>query len=160
MHFSPLLRVLLLFVQLLALHFGLKVSASMYSTFHVRRKNINYSHSLYEKQAGVSQCGLAIYYNSITNSQVSTLAKISSFENPQIKIDLLTLPMGQNPLSYYILYNESKHNDILALVGMSNDKCPVTQGYVLNPNPFLPGTFHICVNKKHRNGGLSSKHFG
>ncbi len=27
--------------------------------------------------------------------------------------------MGQNPLSYYILYNESKHN-ILALVGKPN----------------------------------------
>jgi hypothetical protein len=27
--------------------------------------------------------------------------------------------MGQNPLSYYILYNESKHN-ILALVGKAN----------------------------------------
>jgi hypothetical protein len=32
-----------------------------------------------------------------------------------MKVDLL-LPRGQNPLSYYILYNESKHN-ILALVG-------------------------------------------
>ncbi len=41
-------------------------------------------------------------------------AKISSFKNPRIKIDLLT--RGQNPLSYYILYNESEHNG-LALVG-------------------------------------------
>jgi hypothetical protein len=34
--------------------------------------------------------------------QVSTQAKISSFKNPHIKIDLL-LPRGQNPLSYYTL---------------------------------------------------------
>jgi hypothetical protein len=34
------------------------------------------------------------YYNSIINnsSQVSTQAKISSFKNPHIKIDLLLLP--------------------------------------------------------------------
>jgi hypothetical protein len=38
------------------------------------------------------------YYNSITKSQVSTQAKISSFKNPHIKIELL--PRGQNPLSY------------------------------------------------------------
>jgi hypothetical protein len=38
-----------------------------------------------------------------------------------IKTDLLLLllPKGQNPLSYYIAYNESKHN-ILALVGKAN----------------------------------------
>jgi hypothetical protein len=42
------------------------------------------------------------YYNSIiTNLEVSTQAKISSFKNPHIKIDLL--PRGQNPLSYYTL---------------------------------------------------------
>jgi hypothetical protein len=36
-------------------------------------------------------------------------------------MDLLLLPSrGQNPLSYYILYNESKHN-ILALVGKANE---------------------------------------
>jgi hypothetical protein len=34
--------------------------------------------------------------------QVSTQAKISSFKNPHIRIDLL-LPRGQNPLSYYTL---------------------------------------------------------
>jgi hypothetical protein len=39
------------------------------------------------------------YYNSITD--LPTQAKISSFKNPQIKIDLLS--RGQNPLSYYIL---------------------------------------------------------
>jgi len=36
----------------------------------------------------------------ITNS---TQAKISYFKNPHIKIDLLLLPRGQNPLSYYTL---------------------------------------------------------
>jgi len=41
----------------------------------------------------------------ITNlSSFNTIAKISSFKNPQIKIDLLLLPSkGQNPLSYYTL---------------------------------------------------------
>jgi hypothetical protein len=34
-------------------------------------------------------------------------------------IGMIPLPKGQNPLSYYILYNESKHN-ILALVGKAN----------------------------------------
>jgi len=29
--------------------------------------------------------------------------KLSSFKNPHIKIDLLLLPRGQNPLSYYTL---------------------------------------------------------
>jgi hypothetical protein len=45
-------------------------------------------------------------------------AKISSFKNTNIKIDLLLLlllllllPRGQNSLSYYILYNESKNNN-------------------------------------------------
>ncbi len=41
------------------------------------------------------------YYVSITKSQVSTQAKISPFKNPHIGIDLLLLPKGQNPLSYY-----------------------------------------------------------
>ncbi len=41
------------------------------------------------------------YYNSITNLKFQTQAKISSFKNPHIKIGLLLLPRGQNPLSYY-----------------------------------------------------------
>jgi hypothetical protein len=42
------------------------------------------------------------YYNSVTNlSSFKTQAKISSFKNPHIKIDLL--PRGQSPLSYYTL---------------------------------------------------------
>jgi hypothetical protein len=53
------------------------------------------------------------YYNNsiITNiSSFNTSQKLSSFKNPPIKIDLLLLlPKGQNPLSYYILYNKSKH---------------------------------------------------
>jgi hypothetical protein len=61
------------------------------------------------------------YYNSITNLKFQHKPKyISSFKNPHIKIDLLLLPRGKNPLSYYsILYNESKHN-ILALGGKAN----------------------------------------
>jgi hypothetical protein len=37
-------------------------------------------------------------YNSITNLKFQQ-AKISSFKNPHIKIDVL-VPRGQNPLSY------------------------------------------------------------
>jgi hypothetical protein len=48
------------------------------------------------------------YYNFMTISQVSTQAKISSFKNPHMKIDIF--PRGQNPISYYKLYNGSKHN--------------------------------------------------
>jgi hypothetical protein len=58
--------------------------------------------------------------------QVSTQAKISSFKNPHIRIDLL-LPRGRNPLSYYILYNESKHN-ILALWAMPTETTCNQQG--------------------------------
>ncbi len=51
------------------------------------------------------------YYNTITNFQFQLKPKISSFKNPQIKINRpIILPRCQNPLSYYILYNESKHN--------------------------------------------------
>ncbi len=50
----------------------------------------------------------------ITNLKFQHKPKISYFKNPHIKIDLL-LPRGQNPLSYYILYNESKNNNPLPL---------------------------------------------
>jgi hypothetical protein len=61
-------------------------------------------------------------YNSIvTNLKFQHKPKISSLKNPHIKIDLLLLPRGQNPLSYCILYNESKHN-IFGLVGKANNK--------------------------------------
>jgi hypothetical protein len=44
------------------------------------------------------------YHNSTIKSQVSPQAKISSsFRNPHIKLDLLLLPRGQNPLSYYTI---------------------------------------------------------
>jgi hypothetical protein len=54
-------------------------------------------------------------------SSFNTSQNISSFKNPDIKIDLL-LPRGQNLLSYYTLDNESKHN-ILAMVGKANKGC-------------------------------------
>jgi hypothetical protein len=58
------------------------------------------------KETEILQDIIITLYN---QSQVSAQAKISSFKNPHIKIDLL--PRGQNPLSYYILlYNVSKHN--------------------------------------------------
>jgi hypothetical protein len=43
------------------------------------------------------------YHNSITNLKFQHTAKISSFQNPHIRIDLLLLRRGQNPLSYYTL---------------------------------------------------------
>jgi hypothetical protein len=38
---------------------------------------------------------------------------------------------------------------------MANDKCPLAQGYVLNPNPFPPGTSfpHPCKSKAPKWGG-------
>jgi len=63
--------------------------------------------------------------NSITKSQVSTQAKISSFKNPHIKIDLL-LPRG--PKSLKLLYTESKHNILLALVDKANKRDCITLG--------------------------------
>jgi hypothetical protein len=45
----------------------------------------------------------ARYHNSLTNLKFQHKAKISSFKNPHIKIDLLLLPRVQNPLSYYTL---------------------------------------------------------
>jgi hypothetical protein len=72
--------------------------------FHLA-KNI-----IFKKSSKTTQIPSRYYYNSIiTNLQVSTQAKISSFKNPHIKIDLLLLllllllPRGQNHLSYYTL---------------------------------------------------------
>jgi len=45
------------------------------------------------------------YYNSIINLKFPHKPKYHLFfpKNPHIKIDLLLLPRGQNPFSYYIL---------------------------------------------------------
>jgi hypothetical protein len=51
-----------------------------------------------ERNQNPSRC-----YSYITNLKFPTQAKISAFKNPHIKIDLLLLPRGQNPLSYYTL---------------------------------------------------------
>ncbi len=48
------------------------------------------------------------HYNFMTNLKFQHKAKISFFKNPHIETDLL--PRCQNPLSYYVLYNQSKHN--------------------------------------------------
>ncbi len=74
-----------------------------------------------------------IYYNSIiTNLKFSTQAKIIIIfqKNPHLKINrpiIYYLGGKQNPLSYYTLYNESKHN-VLALVGKANNKAPTNGG--------------------------------
>jgi hypothetical protein len=71
----------------------------------LRQKN-NYGNSTMQKydqqnhplkETKMPQDITTLYY-----SQVSTQAKISSFKNPHIKINLL-LPRDQNPLSYYTL---------------------------------------------------------
>ncbi len=41
------------------------------------------------------------YHNSTPNHKFQHKPQLSSFKNPRIKIDLLLLPSGQNPLSYY-----------------------------------------------------------
>jgi hypothetical protein len=78
---------------------------------------------MFKKSSKRNQNPSRYYYNSVTNSQVSTQAKISSFKNPHLKVLdlllLLLLPRSQNPLSYYKLCNESKKT-ILALVGKAN----------------------------------------
>jgi hypothetical protein len=63
----------------------------------------------FKKSSGRNQ-NPSRYYNSITNLKFQHKPKLSSFKNPPIKIDLL--PRGQNPLSYYILYNELSKDDI------------------------------------------------
>jgi hypothetical protein len=70
------------------------------------RQKKNYGNSIMQKydlqkhplkETKIPQDIITLYY-----SQVSTQAKISSFKNPHIKINLL-LPRAQNPLSYYTL---------------------------------------------------------
>ncbi len=54
---------------------------------------------------------------------------MSSFKNPHIKIDLL-LPRSQNPLSYYTLYNESKHTLQYPCLGSKIDKGKTSNGFL------------------------------
>jgi hypothetical protein len=75
----------------------------------------NQNYNLQKKSSKRETKNPSRYHNSITNLKVQHQGKISPFKNPhRIKIDLLLLPSrDQNPLSYYILYHESKHNNIL-----------------------------------------------
>jgi hypothetical protein len=75
-----------------------------------QKKNYGYSNTYFTMQKYKSSKKILLketknpsrYYNSIiTNLKFQTQAKISSFRNPQIKLDIL--PWGQNPLSYNIL---------------------------------------------------------
>ncbi len=96
----------------------------------LRQKKKNYGNSnispckdiIFKKSSKRNQ-NPSRYHNSITKSQVSTQAKISSFKNPHIKIDIL--PRGQNRLK--LLYTESKHN-ILALVDKANKRDCIALG--------------------------------
>jgi hypothetical protein len=78
--------------------------------------------------------------NSITDLKFQHKPK---YHLSKILIKNQGLPRGQNPLSYYILYNESKHNNILALVGKSKKR-----------KIQLPNTLYFIVDKK--NGCLDS----
>jgi hypothetical protein len=77
----------------------------------ILRQNKNYENSnispcknkIFKKSSARNQKNPSRYYNSITNFKFQTQTKISSFKNPHIKIDLLLLPRGQNPLRYYTL---------------------------------------------------------
>jgi hypothetical protein len=87
------------------------------------------------RNSNISPCKNVIFQKSSKRNQnpsryYNSIELISSFQhkpkyflskNPHIKIDLLLLlPRGQNPLSYYTLYNESKHNILAFLVGKAN----------------------------------------
>jgi hypothetical protein len=67
----------------------------------------------------------------MTNLKFQHKSKYYLSKNPHIKLDLLLLllllllPRGQSPLSCYILYNESKTHNILALVGNTNKNSSV-----------------------------------
>jgi hypothetical protein len=84
------------------------VAFAIYILKGILRQKKNYENSnispcknvIFKKSSKKSQ-NLSRNYNSITNLQVSTQAKISSFKNLHIKIGLLG--RGQNPLNYYTL---------------------------------------------------------
>ncbi len=74
----------------------------------------------------------------VTNLKFQHKPKTSSFKNPHIKIDLLT--RGQNHhLSYYTLYDESKHNILALVVGKANKvkESHTRSQYLLHPQPGL-----------------------
>jgi hypothetical protein len=90
-------------------HYGLAIYMKI-SIFRQKKNYKNYSNIsackniIFQKKSSKrNQNPSRYYYNSITNLKFSTQAKISSFKNPCMKIDLLLLPRGQakNPLSYY-----------------------------------------------------------
>jgi len=85
---------------------------------------------IFKKSSKINQ-NPSRYYNSITNLKFQHKPKYHVSKILIKKIDLL--PKDQNPLSYYILYNESKHN-ILALVSKAK-----------NRNPCWPGLYHHQV---------------
>jgi hypothetical protein len=59
---------------------------------------------VFKKSSKGNQNPSRYYYNFITNLKFQHNPKIlSSFKNPHIKIDLILLPRGENPLSYYTL---------------------------------------------------------
>ncbi len=82
-------------------------------------------HLIFKNSSSKSNQNPSMYYNYVTNLKFQHKPKYHLSNNPHTKIDLLLLLLlpswGQNPLSYYTRYNESKHN-ILALVGNTN-KC-------------------------------------
>jgi hypothetical protein len=74
--------------------------------YFTMQKYINLQNNPLNKKQNPSRYS---YDSIITNLKFQHKQKISCLKNPHIKMDLL-LPMGQNPLSYDIFYNESKHD--------------------------------------------------
>jgi hypothetical protein len=70
---------------------------------HYENSNISPCKNIIVKNSSKRNQNPSRYYNSITNLKFQHKPKYSSFKNPHKKIDLLLLPRGQNPLSYYTL---------------------------------------------------------
>jgi hypothetical protein len=60
---------------------------------------------IFQKSSKRNKNPLRYYYKNciISNLKFRHKPKISSFKNPHVKVDLLLLPRGQNPLCYYTL---------------------------------------------------------
>ncbi len=112
-----------------------------------RNSNISPCKNILKKNPLKQNQNPSRYHNSITNLKFQHKPKYHLSKISLIKIDLL--PRGQNPLSYYILYNESKHNNF-ALVGKAN-KCTGTESSIKN---WIALVFIYFFNVKEREPSL------
>ncbi len=102
------------------------------------------------KKSSKRNQNLSSCYNLITNLKFQHKPKYHLSKNAHIKIDLL-LPRGHNPLSYYILSNESKHNILAFLVGKANNKPKALWGCVCSEvqttGPFCTSKNNYLINQ-------------